>query len=73
MATNQRFQVDFTYNGKMDDLDSWLHAYCRGSHSYQFNGLVTHATGARQYKLMMMFELEKDRETFKQAVRKNKI
>ncbi|GAB6054008.1 hypothetical protein JCM17960_28280 [Magnetospira thiophila] len=73
MAKNLPYQVAFTYNGKMDELDSWLNAYVHGDFSYKFDGLSTHPSGARQYKLMLMFEREEDRSTFKEAVRKGKL
>lgn len=71
-ATGKRkplYQLRLLISVSIDELEDWLNDNCDGEFSYSLEGIKETEGLFKKLELLFIFELDKDRQQFKEAVK----
>lgn len=63
------YQLRLSISTSIDTLEEWLERNCEGNYSYQLEDIEETEAVFSKLKLLFAFDLESDRQSFKEAVK----
>lgn len=63
------FKLRLSVSGSINDIEDWLESYCQGGYSYQLEDIKETGAVFNKLELLFDFELNEDRQNFKEAVK----